>query len=89
MSDIVQHITTLLQQVHAWFPWIPSSMLLFFAILSTFLILALALALLRLLWAVGSLPWRRRARKSDPRWQRQARLRALRQQHHWQRWNDR
>lgn len=92
MSDVVQHITTLFQQVQAWFPWIPSSMLLFFTLLCGFLALALVLLLGRLLWAVVSLPWRlrrRRTRKHDPGWQRQARLRALRQQHHWQRRADR
>jgi len=92
MSDVVQHITALFQQVQAWFPWLPSSMLLFFAILSGFLALALVLLLLRLLWVMVSLPWRpgrRRARRNDPSWQRQARLRMLRQQHHRQHRNDR
>lgn len=87
MPDILQHITAFLQQVQSWFPWISSSMLLFFAILVGFLALVLALLLLRLLWAVVSFPsrWRarRRARFADPRGFRQARLQALRQQHHW------
>lgn len=93
MPDILHNVNALLQQVQSWFPWIPSSMLLFFAILAAFLALALALLLLRLLWAVLCWPWRiwgrRRARATDPHWQRRARLRALRQQHHWQRWDDR
>lgn len=92
MPDILHNVNALLQQVQSWFPWIPSSMLLFFAILAAFLALALALLLLRLLWAVLSWPWRiwgrRRARSADPSWQRRARLRALRQQHHWQRRDD-
>jgi hypothetical protein len=91
MPDLVQHIAALLQRVQSWFPWIPSSMLLFFAILAGFVALALALLLMRLLWAVVSLPLRlrRRARFPDARGLRRARLQALRQQHHWQRWDDR
>jgi NhaP-type Na+/H+ or K+/H+ antiporter len=92
MPDIVQHITVLLQQVQAWFPWLPSSTVFFFAMLSAFLALALALLLVRALWAVVSLPLRgrrRRAQKRDPRWQSRARLRLLRQQHHWQRHDER
>jgi hypothetical protein len=92
MPDILQQINALLQRVQSWFPWIPSSMLLFFAILAGFLALVLALLLLRLLWAIVSFPFRsrrrRRARFADPRWQRQARLQALRNQHHWRRWDD-
>ncbi len=88
MSDILQQINALLQQVQSWFPWIPSSMLLFFAILAGFLALAFVLLLLRLLWAIVSFPFSYRRRRTNPYWQRQARLRALRQQHHWQRWDD-
>jgi hypothetical protein len=91
MPDLLQHIAALLEQVQSWFPWIPSSMLLFFAIVTGFLALVLALLLVRLLWAVVSLPFRllRRTRLPDARRLRRARLQALRQQHHWQRWDDR
>lgn len=92
MPDILQQINALLQQIQSWFPWVPSSMLLFFVILAGFLALAFALLLLRLLWTIVSFPFsyrrRRRARSTDPHWLRQARLHALRQQHHWQRWDD-
>jgi len=90
MPDILQQLDAFLRQVQSWFPWIPSSMLIFFAIFIGFLALVFALFLLRLLWTIVSFPFsyrrRQRSRYADPHWQRRARLQALRQQHHWQRW---
>lgn len=85
MDGILQQLNALFQQVQAWFPAIPPSMLIFFAILAGFVALALALLLLRLFWAILTFPFGRRRRRADPERQRRARLKALRQQHHWER----
>lgn len=89
MQSIMQQISTYFQWLSAALPGVPTSMLIFFVIVAGFLALALAFLVLRLLWslvlALLGIKRRRRARDEDPDWERKMRLRALRQQHHWQR----
>ena len=89
MQDITQQIMMYFQQISALFPDIPASMLIFFLVVAGFLALAIVFLILRLLGsllgAIFGFKRRRRARGADPAWERQMRLRALRQQHHWQR----
>lgn len=89
MQIIMQQISFYFQLLSAALPGVPASMLIFFLIVAGFLALALLSLILRLLWSlVGALfgfKRRRRARGQDPAWERQMRLNALRQQHHWQR----
>ncbi len=89
MHTIWQQITIWFQQISSWLPGIPSSMLIFFAIVAGFLAFSLVILILRLLWAiVGAIfgvKRRRRRRHADPNWERQVRLKALRQRHHWER----
>lgn len=89
MPGILQQINALVQQVGTRFG-IPSSMLLFFTIVAAFLAFALALLVLRILWAILAAIFgvnrRRRARYyADPHWQHRARLQELRQMHRWER----
>ncbi len=89
MQDIVQQITTYFQQMSASFPWIPAWGWIFLLVLVGFLALVILLLFLRLFWnlveAIFGFKRRKRARGGDPAWERQLRLQALRQQHHWQR----
>jgi hypothetical protein len=89
MQDITQQIMMYFQQISALFPEIPASALIFFLVVAGFLALAIVFLILRLLGsllgAIFGFKRRRRARGADPAWERQMRLRALRQQHHWQR----
>lgn len=91
MSGILQHLNAFLQQINAWFPGIPSSTLLFLDIVAGFLVFAIVLLILRILWAiilaVFGVKRRRRRRHADPAWERQVRLKELRQQHR-QRWRE-
>ena len=89
MQTIMQQITVYFQQISASFPGIPASMLIFFLVVAGFLALSIVSLVLRLLgWLIDvtfGFKRRRRARHADPQWERQLRLKALRQQHHWQR----
>ncbi len=89
LHAILQQINAWFQQVSAWFPFIPSSMLIFFAVVAGFIAFAIAILLLRLLWAVllavFGINRRRRRRHADPEWERRLRLNALRQQYRWER----
>ena len=85
MESILRQINALIQWVQSWFPTLPPSLQLFLVILAGFLALALILLVLRILWAILTFPFRRWRRRSDPEWQRLARLNALRQQHRWER----
>lgn len=87
MQNILHQINTLFQQVSAHFPAIPSSMLIFFAIVAGFVALVLVLLVLRILWAIVDVVFgfTRRARRRDPEWARRTRLKELRQRHHWER----
>jgi hypothetical protein len=89
MQNIMQLVAQYFQQLGAALPGVPSSMLIFFLVVAGFLALALFFLLLRILWslvgAIFGVKRRRRARGLDPAWERQMRLRALRQEHHWQR----
>ena len=89
MQNIEQQIMIYFQQISANFPDIPSTTLIFFLVVAGFLALALVFLVLRLFWGLMSVIFgfkrRRRARHGDPQWERQMRLKALRQQHHWQR----
>jgi heme/copper-type cytochrome/quinol oxidase subunit 2 len=87
LHAILQQITVWFQQVSAWFPAIPSTMLIFFMVVAGFIAFAIVVFVLRLLWAiilaVFGVNRRRRRRHADPEWERRVRLNALRQQHHW------
>src|SRR5258708_4249604 len=87
MHTIWQQITSWFQQISSWLPGIPSSMLIFFAIVAGFLAFALVILILRLLWAIVraifGVKRRRRSRHPYPNWERQLSFKALRQQHHW------
>ncbi len=89
MQNITQLAAQYFQQLSAALPGVPASMLIFFLVVAGFLALALFFLCLRILGSVLSAIFgfkrRRRARGLDPTWERQMRLRALRQQHHWQR----
>ncbi len=89
MQTLEQQLVTYFQQISASFPAIPTSTLLFFLVVAGFLALAFVFLILRLLGeligAIFGFKRRRRARHADPAWERQMRLKALRQQHHWQR----
>ncbi|HEX7735014.1 MAG TPA: hypothetical protein VF458_09125 [Ktedonobacteraceae bacterium] len=89
MQDLMQHLSNYFQQISASVPWIPVWGLIFLLIVAGFLALTIALLALRvlgsLLEAIFGFKRRRRARGADPAWEREMRLQALRQQHHWQR----
>ena len=89
MQSIEQQLLAYFQQINAYVPGIPPSMLLFFLIVAAFLALVLFFLILRLLWwcidGIFGFTRRKRARHGDPHWERTMRLQALRQQHHWQR----
>lgn len=89
MQDLMQHITEYFQQISTSLPWIPGWGLIFLLVVAGFLVLTIVLLVLRvlgsLLDAIFGFKRRRRARGKDPAWERQMRLKALRQQHHWQR----
>ena len=92
VQNVMQQSVVYFQQISAMFPGIPASMLLFFLGLAGFVALVVVLLVLRLLWelfaAIFGFKRRRRARHADPAWERQMRLKALRQLHHWQREDD-
>lgn len=89
MQTIMQQIVMYFQQISASFPYIPTSMLIFFLVVAAFVALSIVALFLRTLWwlisTIFGFKRRRRARHADPQWERQIRLKALRQQHHWQR----
>ncbi len=89
MQNVMQQLTGYFQQISASLPWVPSLMLIFFLVVAGFLALAIVFLILRLFWSLLSVIFgikrRRRARGADPEWERQMRLNALRQQHHWER----
>jgi hypothetical protein len=85
MDSILRQVNALIQWTRAWFPTLPQSLQLFLVILAGFLALVLILLVLRLLRAILTFPFRRRRRRSDPEWQRLARLHELRRLHHWER----
>lgn len=65
--SLIQHtISNLVQQVNAWFPGLPPSLLIFLAILAGFLLLALVLFVLRLIWSILTLPFRWGKRRRTP-----------------------
>lgn len=89
MQNFTQLVARYFQQLSAVLPGVPTSLLIFLLVVAGFLALALFFLCLRILWslvgAIFGIKRRRRARGLDPAWERQMRLKALRQQHHWQR----
>lgn len=89
MQNVMQQVSLYFQWLSASLPGVLASMLIFFLIVASFLALALLFLILRLFWSlalvISGVKRRKRARGEDPIWERQMRLRALRQQHHWQR----
>lgn len=66
MSIIQHYISNLVQQVTAWFPGLPPSLLLFLAILVGFLVLVVVMLLLRGIWSILTLPLRLKRRRRAP-----------------------
>ncbi len=77
----LQQITAWFQQISAFFPAIPPSMLLFFLVVAGFLAFAIVIFFLRLLGAIISALFGIDKRRHRAEWERRARLKALRQQY--------